>query len=119
MPKRAVEAGGPPRLVDKCEAGHWLEEAAKRRHFRLVISPRCTPREPAAGGASSTPAPVQAFVPSGKPIPPTAAKVFVLSNSELYAETLHEAGRGCQALPHGHPLTPARAPYWIGRARVF
>src|SRR5436305_13753431 len=27
----------------------------------------------AAGGASSTPAPVKAFVPSGKPLPPTAA----------------------------------------------
>src|SRR5207245_11447258 len=50
---------------------HRLEVAATLRHFRCMISRGVHLGRFAAGGASSTPAPVQAFVPSGKPVPPT------------------------------------------------
>jgi hypothetical protein len=42
-----------------------------------------TPQEPAAGGANSTPAPVQDYVLSSTPIPPTAAKAGDLATFDL------------------------------------
>jgi hypothetical protein len=44
-----------------------------------------TPREPAAGGDNSTPAPIQDYVLSSTPIPPTAANIEGLTIFEVVA----------------------------------
>jgi hypothetical protein len=44
-----------------------------------------TPREPAAGGDNSTPAPIQDYVLSSTPIPPTAAKIEDLTIFDVVA----------------------------------
>jgi len=70
------QAGGDVHDSSTSASGHRLEVSATRRYFRLMCSRSVyTPREPAAGGDNSTPAPVQDYVLSSTPIPPTAAKV--------------------------------------------
>jgi hypothetical protein len=44
-----------------------------------------TPQVPAAGGANSTPAPVQDYVLSSTPVPPTAAKAGDLTIFDFVA----------------------------------
>src|SRR6266852_4353637 len=56
----SCQAGGDVHDSSTSASGHRLEVSATRRFFRLMFSRGVyTPRMPAAGGASSTPAPVQ------------------------------------------------------------
>ena len=72
----SCQAGGRRHDLSTSASGHRLEVSATRRFFRLMITRGMyTPREPAAGGENSTPAPVQDYVLSSTPVPPTAATI--------------------------------------------
>src|ERR1051326_2647257 len=59
-PYASCQAGGDVTTRRQVRGGHRLEVSATRRFFRLMCARGVyTPQVPAAGGASSTPAPVQ------------------------------------------------------------
>jgi len=80
------EASGP---VDRLRGGHRLEVPATRRHLRSMLSRGCTHLEcPRQEEQAQLPHRHRLVVPSGTPIPPTAAKVSVGSNSDFVREKL-------------------------------
>src|SRR5436305_8225269 len=55
-----------------------------------------TPREPAAGGDNSTPAPIQDYVLSSTHVPPTAANAEELTIFDVVAIRNRSVEAGCQ-----------------------
>ena len=76
-----VSTGGNHDSVHECEAAHRLEGTATRRLFRLMFPEVYTSGVSRQEEQAQLPHRYRLFIPSGKPVPPTAAEIRMITTS--------------------------------------
>src|SRR3954454_10630960 len=96
-PNASCQAGGDVTTRRQVRERPPAGSSATRRFFRLMITRGMyTPREPAAGGDNSTPAPIQDYVLSSTPISSTAANAEDLAIFDFVATRIRPIEARCQ-----------------------